>query len=373
MAGSTVHSRFDSRVGLGARILIAMAVVIAASALTIVVVSMLVAPTLFHDHLGQAGLPNDSEQAMHVEEAFNSAIAVTIVAVVTTSAVLALSAAWIITRRIDRSITAVATAAARIGDGRTGERLPAGGLGPEFGKLTDTFNSVLGRLETVDETRRQLLSDLAHEIRTPLASVDANIEAIEDGVRQPDATTYAAIRSATARLARLADDLDAVSAAVEVAVHIDPDPIAAAALIDEAAARVRDRFTAADVHLAVRCSTPTPLSVDAARIGQALDNLLVNALRHTPAGGTVVLAGDVVDDTLELRVTDDGEGIAADHLPHIFDRFYRGDPARSRASGGTGIGLTIVRGIAQAHGGHVRAASDGTGLGSTFVLTLPLT
>ncbi|MFC0314750.1 sensor histidine kinase [Gordonia phosphorivorans] len=363
---------WSSRVGLGARILIAMAVVIAGVALTIAVVAMLVAPALFHDHLGQAGLPNDSEQAMHVEEAFNSAIAITIVAVVSTSSVLALTAAWIITRRIDRSITAVATAAGRIGDGRSGERLPASGLGPEFGKLTDTFNRVLGRLESVDEARRQLLSDLAHEIRTPLASVEANIEAIEDGVRLPDATTYAAIRSATARLSRLADDLDEVSAAVEVSVQIAPDPVAVRTLIDDAAARVRDRFAAAGVRLVVENEAAVTLAVDADRIGQALDNLLLNALRHTPAGGTVILAATVDDGALEISVIDDGEGITATHLPHVFDRFYRGDPARSRASGGSGVGLTIVRGIAAAHGGHVRARSGGAGRGSTFVLTLPL-
>ncbi|MBD8057342.1 two-component sensor histidine kinase, partial [Rhodococcus ruber] len=214
-------------------------------------------------------------------------------------------------------------------------------------------------------------SDLAHEMRTPLATLDAHLEALEDGIRVADTETLTILRSSTARLERLAEDMGAVSRAEEGRLSIDPVPTDTATLVEAAVRAATDRYAARNVTLIHHLERPTAVIVDPDRIGQVLGNLLDNALRHTPAGGAVTVTADVDDRWAEITVTDTGEGIAAEHLGHLFDRFYRADTSRRYQEGGSGIGLTIARALVEAHGGTLTAESPGAGAGARFTVHLP--
>ncbi|WP_295692975.1 HAMP domain-containing sensor histidine kinase [Lapillicoccus sp.] len=266
----------------------------------------------------------------------------------------------------------MAVAASAIAEGRHGSRVPSPALGVEFDQLADTVNQLAQRLEGVETTRRRMLADLAHEMRTPLATIDAHLEAIEDGVRELDDPTLDVLRGSTQRLGRLAQDVTAVSRAEEGQLQMALRPTDPATVVEIAALTARDGFDSKGVRLTT-AAVDTPLvSADPERMAQVLGNLLDNALRHTPAGGTVSLTTSSPDSRwVEITVTDTGEGIAPEALTHVFDRFYRADPARTHDRGGSGIGLTISRALTEAHGGGIAARSPGRGAGATFVVRLP--
>jgi signal transduction histidine kinase len=251
-------------------------------------------------------------------------------------------------------------------------RVHAGGLGADFDELIRSFNYMALRLQRSEESRRRLLADVTHELRTPVATLAAYVEGLEDGIATLDAETCGILRAQTARLARLTDDMAAVSLAEEPPA-LRRERTAPADLIRSAAAAFTDRFTARGVSLQVEAAAALPaVDVDPDRIGQVLANLLDNALRHTGSGGSVTVSARSMEDDVELAVTDTGDGIDAEQLPLVFDRFYRVDTARNRSDGrGSGIGLSIVKGIIDSHGGRIRAVSDGPGHGSAFLVTLP--
>lgn len=353
-----------------ARLLLAQTLVLVAGALTTWLVASAVGPSIFHDHLDRAGVAHTATESRHVEEAFASALLISISIALLAAVAAALAVSWYFSRRVQRSITQVAAAASEIAAGQYGARVPDPRFGGEFATLAATYNALAERLETVETTRRGMLTDLAHELRTPLATIDAHLEAIEDGVRAPDEDTLGVIRVSTQRLRRLAEDIAAISRAEEGKLHISPQPIDATALASAAAQGARDRFTAKGVELQTELATHDPVLVDPDRIGQVLGNLLDNALRHTPPAGTVRLTCRRVDQWIEYVVADSGEGIDAEHLGHVFDRFYRVDTARDRSHGGTGIGLSIARALVLAHGGSISVASPGQGQGATFTVRL---
>jgi signal transduction histidine kinase len=240
--------------------------------------------------------------------------------------------------------------------------------------MAATINQLAERLEDVETTRRRILGDLAHEMRTPLASIEAHLEAVEDGVRELDDNTLTVLHEGTARLQRLAEDIGAVSRAEEGRLESRPVLSSPQDMLESAATTARDAFDAKGVGLVIEASNiRDQVLVDPQRMAQVLGNLLDNALRHTPHGGTVSLALRRPDPGwVELDVTDTGDGIAPEHLPHLFERFYRADPSRGRARGGSGIGLTISRALVEAHGGGLSVTSSGPGRGSTFTVRLPV-
>ncbi len=356
--------------GFAARLMVAQALVLLAGALTTWLVASAVAPGLFHDHLAQAGDTHTASETAHIDEAFGSALLLSLTVALAAAVAAALAVSWYFSRRVQRSVGTVTAAAAGIAAGRLGTRVPSPGLGAEFDTLADGYNALAAQLESVEVTRRRLLADLAHEMRTPLASVEAYLEAVEDGVRDLDAPTLAVIRSSTGRLRRLAEDISAVSRAEEGKLQIHRRTVDAAAVARTALAAAQERYAAKGVTLRETLD-PAPVWADPDRIGQVLTNLLDNALRHTPAGGTVSVSCRAVDHLVEYAVADSGDGIAAEHLPHVFDRFYRADTARDRGHGGSGIGLSIARALVEAHGGRITADSAGPGRGSTFTVRLP--
>ncbi len=356
--------------GFARRLLIAQSVVVLVGAATAAGIAAAIGPGLFHEHLIEAGVADLPMGVEHADRAFTSALAVALGFALLVSVLLSIAVTWFFTHRIQRSIAAVASSTSDMAEGRLDTRVGPSGLGSEFDRLGDSINVLAERLSDTDDVRRRLMSDLAHEMRTPLATITAQLEAIEDGVRAPDAPTLDVIRAASTRLHRLAADLSAVSAADdEIALSLQP--VSARQIVDDAVALAVPQCRAAGVALSAGHVTGVPVDVDADRVGQILGVLVDNAVRHTPPGGAVRI--DAVDtaDGVDLTVTDTGEGIAGADLDHIFDRFYRGDSARSTATGGSGIGLTIARSLAHAHGGSLTASSDGLGRGSSFTLHLP--
>lgn len=363
---------FLRRSGIGVRLLGAQVVVLAAGALTTVAVAMLVGPPLFSEHLRRAGVAEESMETMHAEEAYRYATALSVGVALAVSVLTALAVSWYLSRRLQHSVTDLADAATAIADGRYDIRVASPGLGNDFDSLALSFNEMAARLHSVESTRQRLFSDLAHEIRTPVSVLDAYVEALEDGVRELTPDTAAMLRGQTARLVRFSADVAALARAEELGTSLDRSRIDVGEVIDTAVTTAAERYQAKGVTLKATVQQGlSSISADPHRLAQILGNLLDNALRHTPTEGTVTVSARPSADSLMVQVIDTGDGIAAEHLPHVFERFYRVDTARDRDNGGAGIGLAIAKALAEAHGGQLSSKSDGPGTGATFTLTLP--
>ncbi len=350
--------------------LAAHVLVLLTGAVTAWVVAAFVGPPLFHEHLQRAGVTGEGSEVTHAERAFASALAVALTVALTAALAAAIAVSVLVTRRIGRSVGAVALAAAQVAGGAQDARVQPPGLGSEFDDLAASFNDMADRIAAVERTRRRLLADLAHELRTPIATLDGYLEAAQDGVQLLDAPTVAMLRTQTHRLARLTEDVAAVSQAEEHALHLDDVAIA------PLARDVVEGHQVAAAGRGVRLSAVVParlgvIHADSDRLAQVLGNLLDNALRHTPSGGSVTVSARAVDGGVSIDVADTGEGISPEHLPHIFERFYRADPARGGQDGGSGIGLAIAKALVEAHGGTITALSPGPGAGSTFTVRIP--
>lgn len=357
--------------GMASRLFVAQVVIVLTGTATLFLVAGLVGPVVFRSHLDEAGLGAASATRHHVQDAFRSASAIAIGVAVVAELAVAFAISLFVSRRIGRSVGTVATAAHELAAGNYQIRIPAPGLGEEFDQLAEDFNRMAARLHGVEQTRRRLLSDLAHEMRTPLATLDAHLEGIEDGVRRLDMETVALLRTQTRRLTRLAEDVSDVSRAEEGQITLNLRPVQVSTLLDSAVATVRDRYAEDGVALTVETPPPALLvRADPDRLHQVLGNLLDNALRHTPREGSVTIGASAALDGVTITVRDTGEGIAAEHLEHVFERFYRADAARDRRQGGSGIGLAISKALIQAHGGTIRVDSPGHGQGTTFTITL---
>jgi two-component system, OmpR family, sensor histidine kinase BaeS len=357
--------------GLGSRLLLAQVSVVLAGAATTAVVAMLVGPPLFREHLHRAGVPTDSHEQFHAEQAYTYATAISVGVAVAAAALTALVVTWYVSRRLQRSLSEVSGAATRIAQGRFDARVPPPDLGTDFDSLASAFNAMAARLESVESTRRQLLGDLAHEIRTPISVLEAYLEALEDGVKKLDTDSISVMRAQAARLVRLSEDANALAQAEE-ARTIAREWVDAEALVGGGVAAMADCASQAGV--AIRSEIEPgcgPLWADPYRLGQVLGNLLDNSLRHTPPGGRIEIRVAPGQEGTIITVCDTGEGVAAEHLPHLFERFYRVDPARGRDRGGSGIGLAIAKAIIEAHGGHISVRSPGVGAGTMFTIELP--
>ena len=285
---------------------------------------------------------------------------------------VALAVSVLFARLLGGRIEALTAAARRIGRGDLEQRVPEGGSA-ELVELARSFNTMAASLATSQRLRQQMVADVAHELRTPLANIRGYLEAIEDGVVEADEATLRTLRDEAAHLNRLVDDLQELAQAEAGTLRLDRGPIAPDELIARATDAVRARATDQGVTLtALAAPDLPPVEVDPQRITQVLHNLLTNAFTHTPAGGEVAVeARRAEDGMIAISVADTGTGIAPEDLPHIFERFYRADSSRSRATGGSGLGLTITRRIVEAHGGIIDVASE-IGRGSTFTFTLPI-
>jgi two-component system, OmpR family, sensor histidine kinase BaeS len=359
--------------GLAWRIFTAMSLVVIAGAGTLLVSALLVARPVFHAHLDQIK-PLVSHQAQaHVDDAFSNAVLIALSVGVTAALAAALVVTWLVAKRVAAPVAQAAEAAQRIADGDYQTRLRQPRLGPEFDRLTTAFNLMGRRLETTDQTRRHLLADLAHELRTPLASMQATIEAINDGILPSDQTTLETLTEQSQRLHRLVGDLSAVSRAEERQLNLHPVLVSAQDLVSGAVAAARPRFDAKEISLTGAATVTTgEVLVDPDRLAEALGALLDNTLRHTGRGGVVTITATRDDGRCRIVVTDNGEGFDPAIADQLFDRFYRGDSSRTADGAGSGIGLTIAKAIVQAHHGQLLGHSDGPGKGARFEITLPI-
>ncbi|OXY89186.1 sensor histidine kinase [Streptomyces diastatochromogenes] len=240
----------------------------------------------------------------------------------------------------------------------------------ETGILAEAFNDLTERRERLEAQRKAMVSDIAHELRSPLTNIRGWLEVVRDGVVDPDPALLASLHEESLVLQRIIDDLQDLAAADAGTLRLHREPLHAGDLLDQVAAAHRVAADAAGVALRTEADDTAWLDADPVRMRQALGNLVSNALRHTPADGTVTLAARRDGEEIVLTVTDTGTGIAPEDLPHVFDRFWRAEKSRSRRTGGSGLGLPIVRHLVAAHGGTAEAASE-PGAGAAFTLRLP--
>ncbi|WP_053709420.1 sensor histidine kinase [Streptomyces sp. NRRL B-3648] len=240
----------------------------------------------------------------------------------------------------------------------------------ETGILAEAFNGLTERRERLEAQRKAMVSDIAHELRSPLTNIRGWLEVVRDGVVDPDPALLDSLHEEALVLQRIIDDLQDLAAADAGTLRLHREPLRAGDLLEQAAAAHRVAADAAGVTLRTRTDGAAWLDADPVRMRQALGNLVSNALRHTPGGGTVTLAGRRDGADVVLAVTDTGAGIAPEDLPHVFERFWRAEKSRSRRTGGSGLGLPIVRHLVAAHGGTAEVASE-PGEGAVFTLRLP--
>jgi len=359
------------RHSLAGKLLVAQLLVIVAGSVTLLLVALSLAPGLFRDHVREALGIVPEDVSRHLDHAFDDAVLVALGVAIGAAALTAAAVSWFLSVRIVRPLGQLARAAERIAQGNYGERVPVTGS-DELTILAAAFNDMAASLESAELRRRQLLSDLAHELRTPLATIEGYLEGVRDGVMPASAETWAVLETESGRLRRLVDDLQKVSRAEERQLDLRIRPVSPAAIVAAAVQAAEPAYLAKKMELRCTVDERLPqLAADPDRIGEVLANLLDNALRHTPPGGRVEVLAERHGDDVELVVVDSGEGIPPEHLGRVFERFYRVDSGRTRAMGGSGIGLAIARALVEAHGGRIRAESEGAGQGARFIVTLP--
>jgi len=275
-----------------------------------------------------------------------------------------------IARWISVPVERLTAAARRMESGDLAVRVePAGGA--ELAELARGFNAMATALDRNEEQRKRMVSDVAHELRAPLTNIRCELESMQDGLTAPTPERIASLHEETMHLAHLVDDLQELALAEAGRLEIDRQPVAVSALARRAAQGMETRARERGVIIRCEGNDDVVVLADARRAAQILTNLLSNAVAHMEKPGDIRIVWERSDHEAIIRVIDGGTGIPSDDLPHIFERFYRVDISRSRATGGAGLGLPIVRQLVAAHGGRVWAESE-VGVGSTFSFTLPL-
>ncbi|MDW8405525.1 sensor histidine kinase [Chloroflexus sp.] len=282
-----------------------------------------------------------------------------------------LGMAAVFSRRISAPLRQISAAAHAIADGDHSSRVQPANV-RELAELAESFNRMAAALQQADQQRRQLTADIAHELRTPLSIIKGRLEGLQDGVYEADAEQIETLLAEVALLERLINDLHLLALADAGQLPLYREIVAPVMLVNEAVRSFAQSAAERDIRLTASTADDLPdIEVDPQRIAQVLGNLISNALRHTPAGGMVSVTVAAEPNGVIFRVSDTGPGIAPADLPHIFDRFYRADRARTRSSGGAGLGLAIARRLVEAHGGQIWAESE-LGRGTTVSFRLPV-
>ena len=357
--------------GLRARLLAGNLVVIFAALGSVFIAVSSVGPGYFAEAMGHApGDPNGELMDAATLAAFGGAVRTALVLAIMVGLAVAVVVSLAASLPIAGPIRRMASAARRIAAGNYAERVAAVGS-DEIADLAMSFNVMAGSLEATERRRIQLVGDVAHELRTPLTTLDVYLEGLQDGVVPATPATWQLLRGETARLTRLVDDLQDLwrAEAHQLALRIETvDARAAVSAIVE-----RWRPAAAERAVELKLELPDgPVSglFDRGRFEQIVDNYLSNAIRYAH-GSTVAVNLRGEGDAVVVAVRDGGVGLTAEQRAHLFERFYRVDPSRSRSAGGAGIGLAIVRALAEAMGGRAWAESEGPGRGANFQVALP--
>jgi signal transduction histidine kinase len=285
------------------------------------------------------------------------------------AAAIALVMARFIARGMTQPLRDMAAAAQRMETGDYSTRVTTRSM-DEVGQLAHAFNRMSAELETIELSRRELVANVSHELKTPIAAIRAHLENLLDGVEEPDPATLQTMLTQSERLGRLVEQLLDLSKLQSGEIPLHREPVALDPLVSRVLDEIEIGVDGAHVERDLDDDLP-PVDADAERVHQVLYNLVDNALRATPGDGTVTIEAHRVNGSVHVSVADTGIGIEQQHLPRVFERFYRVDPARSREDGGTGIGLAIARSVVEAHGGHIEASSE-PGQGSVFSFDLPV-
>lgn len=362
-----------SRLSLRDRLLISQLVVLAVTVIALAAVSRLSTPRYFVITLQQmelGGIRTRQIQGQLLRGFEGAWIRGMSWSIILGGATAGATSYWL-SQRITRPLLRMEKVTRQFAAGDFSSRVPPLDI-PEFDRLGHGFNRMANDLEGVEQRRRDLVGDLTHELRTPLTIVRGYLEGLADGAVEPSSETYGRLAGETERLQRLVDDLQELSKLESGYLPIDGQPVPVVPLIWQVRDRFADQLLGIET-LAITVDVPKPVPLvwgDPARIEQVLVNLLSNALRHTPKG-EVKIQAYTEEKFVWIAVSDTGIGIAAEDLPHVFERFWRADRSRDRASGGSGVGLAICRRLVQLQGGQITVRSQ-PNVGSTFSFSLPI-
>ena len=353
------------------RLLAGNLVVTAAGAITVAVGVSLAAPLAFEHAMdsqgGMAGM--GTMMSSSVRAAFGDAVGSALVLGVGAATLVAIVVAAIISNWLARPISSLAAASRQVAGGDYAQRVRAGS--GELGDLTASFNDMAASLDATERRRHDLVGDVAHELRTPIASLRGYIEGLDDGVFTPGPDAWRVLGDQASRLARLVDDLSDLWHAEGRDIALVPEDLDGPTVVLDAIERHRAGAAARSIELVAEADEPLRLRADRARVAQVIDNLVGNAIRYTPEHGRVGVRLARRGTVVQLSVSDTGPGLTQPQLGQVFERFYRVDPSRSRDVGGSGLGLAIAKALTEAMGGRIWATSPGTGLGATFWVELP--
>jgi len=274
-------------------------------------------------------------------------------------------------RRIANPLAEIMDAADAVSQGDLSVRVKENNFG-EFQALSQSFNRMVAEIERTNQLRRNLAADVAHELNTPLHIIQGTLEAILDGLYQPDAETIQSLLDETHLLSRLVDDLRTLSLAEAGQLPLKIETVSSADLLSDIRTSFSGQAETAGIHLDIQIFPALQIKCDPNRLNQVLSNLTANALRYTPKGGYIKILAVKDGNFHQITVRDNGSGIKAEDLPFVFDRFWRGDRSRSRTDGsGHGLGLAIAKQLVQAHGGTLGVESE-VGAGTIFTIRLPI-
>lgn len=287
------------------------------------------------------------------------------------SLLVAVLLSWLTSRRILRPVRALTSATRQMGQGDLSTRVPVKGK-DELAELGQSFNQMAEDMAHQQHLRRHLVTDVAHELLTPLTSVRGHLEAVQDGILEPTPDLINSLHDEVMLLDQLIAELQELSLAEAGQLRLDLHTVVLADVVMGAVTAVSPQLAVQNLTLTTDLPDDLPLvALDVRRMGQVFRNLLVNAAKYTPPGGKIAISARQVGQELWVSIRDTGQGIAPEHLPHVFDRFYRADSSRARETGGSGLGLAIVKSVVETHHGRVWVESE-LGVGSTFSLSLPL-
>lgn len=374
------------RTHLAWKVFLSYVLVVLVGAVILITAASLSVPAAFERHLASMNaimtnanaMGNNQQMQSELFSQYTTAVYEAGTYAALAALIAAILASFFISRQVVTPMLRMMSLSHRIAEGEYEERLALpGGLQAdqidELGQLALSFNQMADKLEKTETMRRELIGDVTHELRTPLTAVKGYLEGLMDGVLPADPETYQQIRSEIDRLQRLVNDLQELSRVEAGAIRLQLAPVSPASLIERIQSTLGRQFEDKNIQLVTDLETNLPdVLVDKDRIIQVLTNLVGNALQYTPSGGKVVMTVRREKSEILFSVKDTGLGISAEQLTFIFNRFYRTDKSRARASGGSGIGLTIAKAIVQAHQGKIWAESDGEGKGSTFSFLIPL-
>ncbi|MDP2964890.1 MAG: ATP-binding protein [Pelolinea sp.] len=360
------------------KILIAFLLIIVLTGIINTAVMNLSIQAAFDRHLGRMGegmqTMMGNMRGLNIFANFRAAVNESLLISFAVAFFIAIAASLLISRLITRPVNTLTNASQSIAKGEYTHRIPKEEVSAdELGQLAVSFNQMAEKLEQTETMRRQLIGDISHELRTPLTAIKGSMEGLIDGILPKDETTFAQIYFEADRLQRLVEDLQELSHIEGGQFKLNEKSIEIEDLAKSAVSALESAFAKKNVSLNLRSEKNLPkIKADPDRILQVLQNLLGNALQFTPSGGEAVVALSKSDNGVEVSVQDNGAGVEAKHIDHIFERFYRADPSRSRTNGGgSGIGLTISKTIIEAHAGIIWAESRGKNQGSKFTFTLP--